>query len=200
MLYLYFRVFCFRIVTKEHNMDILKAKKFDEINEGGKDRKNDLQPEKNPKNRIFNFKEKFRKIKLLLCNWKSIWKDIVENFYLIIVSLVPIIFCSILGKLNNSEVDWVREVVSSADLMLVPIPYILHCVLAFVGRKFLRFKQFFVGWSFLVIIWGVFLYLALKLKVFTQFDSCVKIIWIFIFITLVTGVIGSVLAFRKERE
>lgn len=132
---------------------------------------------------------------------KGILKDIAENLYLILISLVPLIFYPIFyHHCIDNEYNYVSGIVSNPDLMLLPIPFLMHCVLLVSSRGGLQLKKAIVAWDSLVIILSILFYLLLKLNNVMLWRVQVTIIWVIMGMSLVSGIIGNLMAFFKKGE
>ncbi|MCI8734311.1 MAG: hypothetical protein HFE40_02010 [Clostridia bacterium] len=133
-------------------------------------------------------------------NVKLILSDVRENLYLILVSLIPLIFYPILYLLKDKNINVAVEIFSNPDLMLLPIPYILHCMLLITVRGVSRWKKPVIGWYFILEILSMLFYFVLKLNIIETLTACIIIIWLFMIIAVISGVLGSVLTLGKENE
>lgn len=151
----------------------------------------------------FNYYEKNLKELAInkLKNFKIATSDIMENLYLILVSLIPLFFYPAFYYVVDKEYNFIYGIFNNPDIMLLSIPYIMHCILWISSREGLRWKKPTVGWYALIIIVSVLVYLLLKLNSTETSLMRIAIIWLFFGMTIVSGIIGTfVVCLHKEEE
>ncbi len=143
--------------------------------------KEDLDYEQNLKERPITKSKKF----------KLIISDIGENLFLIIVSIIPIIFYPALYHAIDKEYDVIHGIITNPDIMLLTIPYIMHCILWVSSRDDVRWKKFTVCWNLIVVIVSILVYFLLKLHSIDKDSIRITTIWVFFGVTIISGFFGS---------
>ena len=122
-------------------------------------------------------------------------KEIRENMFLIIFSLIPIIMYSLCNCLVNEELNFCKEFFLNPDLMLLPIAYIMHCVFSIADAQSSRDShkdKLYIGYIIVVVIAALFFYIILKMSLIESNTSIAIIIWSDIIITIVFSIHGSI--------
>ena len=131
-------------------------------------------------------------------NWEEIGKDIAENMYLILFSVIPLIFYPVFAYSPNESYNIVEEMLLNPDLMLLPIPYILHCMLSISSKKEVYGKRIIIGSCFIIVVLALLFYLVLKLNIISGIVGKIFVIWGGILTTIILSIIGSVKSYSKE--
>lgn len=131
---------------------------------------------------------------------KAVVHDIAENLYLILISMIPLIFYPVFHHGADGGVNIVNEIFNNPDVMLLSIPYIMHGVLLVSSKNILQGKKVLVGWCSLLIILSILFYLLLKLEFLYEFKTRICIIWVFWSITIISAILGSLLAYLYKKE
>ncbi len=131
-------------------------------------------------------------------NTDRIWEDIGENMYLILFSVIPLIFYPIFAYSSNEGSNIIEEMLLNPDLMLLPIPYILHCMLSISSKKVVNGKRIFIGSYFIIVVLALLFYLVLKLNIISSIVGKIFVIWGGILATIILSIIGSVKSYSKE--
>lgn len=129
---------------------------------------------------------------------KNIWDDILENIYLIIFSMVPLIFYPIFAYSLIENANIIEEIFLNPDLMLLPIPYILHCVLSISAKKGIGGTRSLIGSCFILVVLVLLFYLVLKLNMISSVVGKIVVIWGGMLTTIILSIIGSFKSFCKE--
>lgn len=131
---------------------------------------------------------------------RNVGSDIAENLYLILLSMIPLIFYPLFHHGIDKESCIISEIFNNPDIMLLSIPYIMHGILLVSSKDILRGKKVLIGWCSLLIILSILFYLLLKLEIIYECWKRISIIWIFWGVTIMSAILGSLVAYLHKKE
>ena len=131
---------------------------------------------------------------------RSVLRDVGENLYLILLSMIPLIFLPFFQHGFDCRIDIINGIFNNPDMMLLSIPYIMHGVLLVAETDNVWEKELLIGWCSLLIILSILVYLLLKLGSICVCWIRISIIWTFLGMTIISAIWGSLVAYLHKKE